>query len=713
MPAGISLHVFSLASGKGISGVRLQLLSDELKQLAEGRTDERGEAKLPKTDEERWVFLQTESDSHLIALASAENYVPLYRLGVTEESSDDDGSSPKSVFLFTERGVYKPGDTLHLKGYAQDLRDGHPRIPAGKLLTVTVTDAKERQIFSEQVTLSEFGSFAQEIALPRGALGRYQIVAVGEKGEELGGFCFFQVQEYRPNAFEILIPAPPLTTGDAQLALPITAKYFMGKPLAKAKLTWSLVARDAGFTPEGLSDYAFCNTIYDFRLNRALDRISQFNAQGDVAIGEDGTAEIASALPVNPKAPQPRAARLLCEVTDLNQQTVSESRAFVQQSSDFYFGLRRFDSVVKEGEPLPIELIAVRPDGKPLDHAARATLRLTKINWQTNRLATAGDTTEFDSRARLQVVWERELATVPGLGGNRKPNVATLPDAVAGKPGEYLLEVIGKDGGGHEILTSLAFDVSGEAETDWNYRNPYAIELVADKDSYEPGQIATLFVKTPIAGDALVTVERAQVLRSFIVPLTGNAPSVQVPIVETDSPNVFVSVMLLRGAEESPRKVKTPEYRIGYCNLKVALQKEKLTVQVKPAAPSSRPGERVQIDVEVRDWSGKPAADAELTLYAVDEGVLSLTGYETPDPLAFFNRPRGLGVSTSLTLPTLLREDLAESDFANKGYLVGDGKGGPALLNGLRKNFLACPFWNATLRTDAQGRAHAEFRRAR
>ncbi len=444
--AGLSLYAFSLASGKGIPSVRLQLLSDELKQLAEGMTDDRGEARLPKTDEERWVFLQTESDSHLVALSSAESSLPLYRLGVTEESSDDDGSSSKSVFLFTERGVYKPGDKLHLKGYAQDLRDDHPRIPAGKSLTVTVTDAKERQIFSEEVTLSEFGSFDQEVAIPSGTLGRYQIVAVGEEGEQLRGFCSFQVQEYRPNAFEILIPPPPLTTGDTQLQLPITAKYFMGKPLAKAKLTWSLVARDAGFTPEGLSDFAFCNNVFDFRLNRALDRISQFNGQGEVAIGENGTAVIASALPVNPKAPQPRAAKLLCEVTDLNQQTVSESRAFVQQSSDFYFGLRRFDSVLKEGEPLPIELIAVRPDGKPLDNAVPAKLRLTKINWQTNRLATAGDTTEFESKARLEVVWERELATMPGLGDNRKPKVAVLKEAVAGKPGEYLLEAVGKDG---------------------------------------------------------------------------------------------------------------------------------------------------------------------------------------------------------------------------------------------------------------------------
>ncbi len=705
------LHVFSLASGKGLTGVRLQLLDKDLHSLGETRSNAQGEARFPKTENERSVFLQTEADSHLIDFASSQNYVPLYRLGVNEENFGygSEGRFAKTIFLFTERGVYKPGDKVHLKGFARDLRHGQPSLPAGKSLTVTFADAKERQIFSGKVTLSEFGSFEQEITLPAGTLGRYEIAAVGGKEDHLGGFCSFQVEEYRPNAFEILIPPPRLTSGNAELTLPITAKYFMGKPLAKAKLTWSLVSRDDGFNPEGLSDFAFCNSIFDFRLNRALDRISQFNAQGELAIGENGTVELTSALPVNEKAPQPRAAKLLCEVTDLNQETVSDSRAFVQQSSEFYFGLRRIEAVAKEGEPLPIELIAVQPDGKPLDKATQAKLRLTRINWQTNRLATAGGTSEFVSTPQLQVVWERELATVPGLASNRKPNVAKLEQATAGKPGEYLLEAIGQDAQGHAILTSLPFEVSGAAETDWNYRNPYVIELTADKDSYEPGETATILAKTPTAGEALVTIERGQVLRSFVAELSGNAPSVQVPIEETDSPNIFVSVLLLRGANESPRKLKTPEYRIGYCNLKVALRKEKLSVQVKATAPSFRPGETVRLDAEVRDWKGNPATDAEVTLYAVDEGILSLTGYETPDPLAFFNQPRGLGVSTSLTLPTLLREDLAEADFANKGYLIGDGKGGPAQLNGLRKNFIACPFWNATLRTDAQGHVQAEF----
>ena len=314
--------------------------------------------------------------------------------------------------------------------------------------------------------------------------------------------------------------------------------------------------------------------------------------QGEVEVDPNGTARVATPLPINPKAPQPRAAKLLCEVTDLSQQTVSESRAFVQHSSDYYFGFRRFDSVLKEGNTLPIELIAVASDGKVLTAPVKSTVRLTRITWQTNRLAAAGDTTEFDSKAELHTEWEREVTTTPGVGPDRKPLVATVPDAVAGKPDQYLLEATGKDAQGHDILTSMTFEVAGPGETVWNYRNPYAIDLVTDKESYAPVQTATIMVKTPIAGDALVTVERDRVLRSFLVKLTGNAPSVQVPLTEADAPNVFVSVMLLRGANDSPKKIKAPEYRIGYCEVKVARSDNKLAVTVKPSNPTARPGEK-------------------------------------------------------------------------------------------------------------------------
>ena len=167
---------------------------------------------------------------------------------------------------------------------------------------------------------------------------------------------------------------------------------------------------------------------------------------------------------------------------------------------------------------------------------------------------------------------------MPGLGGDRKPATARLEQVLAEKPGEYLLEAVGKDGSGHDVLTSIAFEVSGEAETDWNYRNPYAIDLVADKDSYEPGQTATLLVKTPIAGDALVTVERERVMRSFIVP----AHRQRAFRASSDRRDGRAEHFCFRHAaprrERQPAKAENAGYRIGYANLKVARPKDKLTV---------------------------------------------------------------------------------------------------------------------------------------
>ena len=133
--------------------MRLRLLDTETKPLAEAVTDANGDAQLASEDEARWVLAQTENDAHLIALNSGEGDIPLYQLGVqTENTDDEDAAALRSVFLFTERGVYKPGEKVHLKGYAQDPDPDQPRIPAGKELTVKVTDAKERQISLERTS---------------------------------------------------------------------------------------------------------------------------------------------------------------------------------------------------------------------------------------------------------------------------------------------------------------------------------------------------------------------------------------------------------------------------------------------------------------------------------------------------------------------------------------------------------------------------------
>jgi len=169
-------------------------------------------------------------------------------------------------------------------------------------------------------------------------------------------------------------------------------------------------------------------------------------------------------------------------------------------------------------------------------------------------------------------------------------------------------------------------------------------------------------------------------------------------------PNVFVSVTLLRGADECPRKVKEPEYRIGYCELTVADPQSRLAVTVTPGATNYLPAQMVEVTARVTDASGRAVSGAEVVLYAVDDGILHLTDYSLPDPHGFFYATRPLGVLSSISLPNLLAEDSEQLAFQNKGYLGGGGG-----MEHVRKNFLACAFWNAALTTDAQGNANAHF----
>lgn len=708
------VHAFSLAAGTALDGVRLTLLDAEHKVLGDAATDAAGLATLPPATAARWLLAQRGADMNLIPLDDGEGVLSLWRFRIprhrfeSDEESDGDG---RQMFLFTERAVYRPGEVVHFKGIVRDAREGHARIPADTKLEILAFDSRGREFFRKTVALSAIGSMNEDIQLPAGVLGEHRLLVKmsGEGGNAPEAEHSFQVQEYVPNAFEISVGGPKNFTGAQRVEIPVSAKYYMGKPLSRAQLTWSIEADDADFVPAGFDDFAFCEAIEDSRLERELDRLSHFTDQGKLDLGADGSAGLQFQMPLNVKAPQPREGRLLCEITDLNQQTVSQSENVTLHASDFYLGIGKLPAVLHAGDKMQVALVAVRNDGVPETNAVNARVRITRVDWENTRVETAGYASAFHSEPRYTLIAETPVRTQPPIERERK---WTVPEEkreslVAGAPGLYLLEATARDAAGRDVLTATTFYVTGEAVAEWDYRNQFQIDLVSDKLAYDSGETAHILVKTPIEGEALVTVERENVLRSFVVKLAGNAPGIDVPLLDSDAPNVFVSVTLLRGADDSPRKFKTPEFRVGYCQLSVARAASKLAVRVAPESSKYQPGEPVTLVAEVLDFHGKPRADAEVTLYAVDEGVLSLTGYETPNPFEFFHKPLPLGVTTALTIPSLLAEDPEQRDFTNKGYLVGGG--GEESGNRMRNNFVATAYWNATLRTDATGRVTARF----
>jgi uncharacterized protein YfaS (alpha-2-macroglobulin family) len=383
--------------------------------------------------------------------------------------------------------------------------------------------------------------------------------------------------------------------------------------------------------------------------------------------------------------------------------------------------------VLTAGKALPLEAAAVGADGKPWPTTVKAHLKLQRVEWESVRVQGAGRTVRYHNEPVFTNLVEREIEVQPV---QLPPKIS---DEVKGQPlaglealaaGQYLLELSSHDPGGRAVVSSLTFKVAAPAEVAWDYHNDVQLALRTDQATYAPGQTAEILVEAPYSGLALVTVEREKVLRSFLTRLEGNAPSVRVPLESGDAPNVFVGVTLVRGSDDCPRKVKEPEFRSGYCQLAVVDPRSHLTLGVgvralgetsggtgeTPAPPRTGgttnflPGQAVEAAVEIKDAGGLPVSGAEVTLYAVDEGILSLVNYAVPDPQTFFYAPRALAVQSGVSLLNLLPEDPEQLRFENKGYLGGGGG-----MEHLRKNFLACAFWNATLLTDSQGKLTARF----
>ncbi len=700
------IYAFSQETGEPLAGATLRLVTEDNKLILTRQTDARGWAEFPRSGADKWLVAQHGDDLHAIAFGtSPEDGIPLYAFHLPLNFWESDARVRRSIFLFADRPVYQPGETIHLKGIVRDREEGALVFPAVTVAELRVNNPDDEKVWEKQITLSPDGAFAEDIALPHGRLGGWS--AILDFGQNITRALEFRVEEYQPAAFQVAIDAPASYAAAALVRPKVDAHYFSGVPLAGRTVRWSIEARDEGFQPDGFSKFAFGPIGED---NESEDAIV-FTAQDEAKLGPDGAATLALDVPTNPKLPQPRRCSLLVEITDLGQSTISDRRAFVRQSSAFYLGLQRLGEVALVGHAVPLNLVAVQPDGHPCGETIQAKVTIEKRAYHTVRELGAGGAPVYRTTTTFKPVFSETVGTLPlqKSGDAWEVSVKSTAQFTPNEVGSYRLRATAQDRDGHPIETDSDFSVAAEEprRTAWDYRNQAQIELEPDKTSYAPGEQAILLVKTPINGEALVTVEQEEVRRSFLVRLQGNSPIVRVPIETGDAPNVFVSLIELRGRAQSPRQIKTPEYRVGYAQLNVVRPEDKLALSFAPGERANRPGAEITSSVTVKNSAGPPAANAEVALYAVDEGTLSLIGYKTPDPWSFFYATQPLRVQTGLTLPSLFPEDVADLTFSNKGFLVGGGGNESAAAT--RKNFLATAFWKADLKTDAAGKVAVHF----
>lgn len=703
---GLLVWVTRLREAAPAAGVDVAVRDSENQVLWRGKTDADGLVSTPADVSLGNAFLVTARDGDDLAYARTQWWEG-HRGWEFNLPVDYNPDPPVLAAVWSDRGVVRPGESLHLKGVLRRQRDRRLEHTGLREVTFVVRDSRGDDVVVETASLDPWGAAEIQMRVPPAAsLGRWDILLGAEydserrsfSGESMDASGSFRVAEFRRPKFRVLVSAAPdtLVAGDT-LAATVEGRLLAGGGMAGARTRWSVRARTRAWSPPGRR-WAGWEVLPRAFVDPWQRPETRLVASGEGELNPGG--ELAVQLP-NLEGYQgwPQDVEVEAEVEDVDRQTGAGTTRLLLLPGEFLVGVEEPSLFQVTGQPLTVKVAALRPDGEPLPDVP-LTVELRRRHWESVRRREVSGRYLFESRAVVNSLATQEVVSA------LQP-VNAVFDLEEG--GEYAVVVSARDARGNQLEAGASFYVLGGDFTPWRMDQENRMDLVPERDSYAPGEIARVLVKSPWEqATALVTVERAGVLERWVKELTGTMAVVEIPIREEYTPNVFVSVVALRGrvdAAEDPELVDPgrPAYRVGYCELPVPPRHRRLSVGVASARPEYRPGEEAEITVMVGGAGGPRRAG--VTVWAVDAGVLELTGYRTPDPMDVFYARRGLGITTSESRSRLI----GRRSYGTKADAAGGGGGREDEGEQVRRDFRALAVWQGDVVTDGSGRATIRF----
>lgn len=656
----MAVAAHSIRSGKPLAGVEVRL------------GEAAGSGERARTNSDGLALLKAEKRKH-----GLYNFALLARKGkdrsfvILDGSGDDQswaglswGQSRQAAFartfLWADRDLYRPGETVHVFGASRRFeadQTGRPGpMPKGyDRVRWTAVSSRGRKLGEGKVPISRWGRFGFELALPADvALGRVRIeAAFASDPEKIGGngALYVDVQEYRAPEFkvDVQLQGSPFLRG-GELRGVIQADYLHGAPMSGADASWNLYSREARFAPPGNQGFHFGELVRPWRHEHRVRWRHPFELRNQVIGGSGklsakGQLEVRTGLEI-PSGRDPVSLSLEATVTGKNRQAVSGRAAALAHPADRYLGIRTGRLLASSTEPLRVESVLVDLDGKRI---AGTPIRLTatRTQWTEKQVR--------DAEGNLRSDWTSATVTEDGceVQSAERP-VACVLDLRHG--GVYTLTASAVDGRDRPISTQAWLMVMGPGRLrPGKQAEAGRIQLLPDRTIYEAGQTATVMLHCPFErGFALVSWSRQGLLGERVVAISGYTASLEIPVGEDLVPGFHVGAAAVKarggGSKRSPAA-----WAFGRKRIPVSTGVKRLDVGLQPASRFARPGQKVPVEITLKDVSGKPVA-GRIAVVAVDEAVLSMTAFATPDPLPFFYFPRPADTVLKATLRRLLAE---------------------------------------------------------
>jgi len=623
---GMAVAVRSLADAKPVKGVALKLYAHNNGELATATTDADGLARIPaamlrgRGGDEPYAVMAYGGDGDFNFLEVGRAAFDLSDRGVSGRAP----SGPIDAFLYTDRGIYRPGESVHLVGLVRDDKaDASPGLP----VTLRLVRPDGVEVEKRQLTSDTLGAHDITYALARDArIGTWHAELKLDSKAPAIGSIEFRVEDFVPPQLKVELSAAdrPVKPGEP---FPVTvgARYYYGAPGAglSVEAQATIAFDDAPFPNEpgfhfGLVGDEFTSTRKDLE---------------PPATDAEGKTTIALNLTDLPDVTKPLAVTVQVSVFEPSGRAVIESVTRPIRQRPIAIGLRSpaGDDAIPEGQPANVEIIALDTDAKRI---ASQGLRweLLRENWQYSWYSVNGSWRHRTQR-RDQPMETGSL----DISANATAALSrTLP------AGRYRWEVTDPASGAQ---SSLRFHVGWWVEAVLP-DVPDKLEAALDKPSYQAGETAKLFVKAPFAGEAELAIasDRVLVLRSFSLPAGGT--TIELPVDAAWGTGVYALVSAYRpqaaaAPAPGPAAPRGPGRAVGVAWLGVDASPRTLSVALS-APDVVRPRGPAEIGVKIAGLSS--GEDAYVTLAAVDEAVLKLTEFDSPTPEKYYFGKRRLGV---------------------------------------------------------------------
>ena len=641
-PDSALFRINSVSTGNPIRAAEVTLWSWSNQPVAKGKTDRKGLLELKYSSEgELSPVLATVKKGSDITFIRFDN--GLYGgKDIFDTNGEPWTYKGYSSYCYTPRDIFRPGENVPL---AVVVRDSKNIFSKPFPINIKIFNSKGSLSLSHTELLTKEGTLSSNFSIPIPAdapVGAWSAwIYVPGKDEPIGQKEFYVEEFAAPRLFVEVEASPNILIGKGSAEISVSSRYVFGSPASGLPWEAEMVTEEIEFSHKSWKGFVFRDS------EKKYQPVSEYLGSGNLDQGGKTKFPLTVRNYITPSCLDVLVAASAFEE---GGRKVTKTAILRWYPSEVLVGISLPGGGFSPGKPIDFSLASVKPDGSPSPSES--------IKYSLFRIVEQSVTYEKDGRTETRP--QEEL--LPRGEGVSKLSLGKGSGRVQPtEAGKYLLRAEDLSSGARASIWLYVYGNEGSLSGEVADK----VEIFTDKDKYKKGEKAVVKIRSPFQGKLLIGVETFRVVHSSLHDIKKGDTEISFTVTEEMAPNAWITAQIISSGNKAEERLRT--YGVALLNLDNSDKKLDVDIEVPGKI---KPGKN-DFHLTVRDSRGR-GKEAEVTVMLVDEAILQLTGYLTPNPWGHFTSKKMLGVETYDVYDSIIQTEDASSP------LLKPGGGGPS-----------------------------------